>query len=47
MDQLSDLAPTLRREDLMFKADILDAHYHLCLRKSDQIYLAFSVGRAV
>jgi hypothetical protein len=37
MDQLSDLAPVLRREDCMFKADIQDAYYHLRLRKSDQI----------
>jgi Reverse transcriptase (RNA-dependent DNA polymerase) len=47
MDQLSDLAPTLRREDCMFKADIQDAYYHLRLRKSDQLYLAFSVGGVV
>jgi hypothetical protein len=47
MDQLSDLAPTLLREDCMFKADIQDAYYHLRLRKSDQRYLAFSVGGVV
>jgi hypothetical protein len=33
MHQLSDLAPTLCRDDCMFKADIKDAHYHLRLRK--------------
>jgi Reverse transcriptase (RNA-dependent DNA polymerase) len=47
MDQLSDLAPVLRREDCMFKADIQEAYYHLRLRKSDQFYLAFSVGVVV
>jgi ribonuclease HI len=47
MDQLSDLAPTLRREDCLFKADIKDAYYHLRLRKEDQHYLAFSVGGVV
>jgi hypothetical protein len=47
MDQVSDLALFLRREDCMFKADIQDAHYHLRLRKSDQLYLDFSVGGAV
>jgi hypothetical protein len=47
MDQLSDLAPTLRRDDCMFKADIKDAYYHLRLRKEDEIYLSFSVGGVV
>jgi hypothetical protein len=47
MDQLSDLSPVLRREDCMFKADIENAYYHLRLRKSDQLYLAFSVGVVV
>jgi hypothetical protein len=47
MDQLSDLAPTLRRDDCLFKADIKDAYYHLRLRKEDQIYLSFSVGGVV
>jgi hypothetical protein len=35
MDQLSDLAPTLHRDDCLFKADIKDAYYHLRLRKED------------
>jgi hypothetical protein len=43
MDQLSDLAPSRRRDDCLFKADIQDAYYHLRLRKEDQIYLYFSV----
>jgi Reverse transcriptase (RNA-dependent DNA polymerase) len=47
MDQLADLAPSLRRDDCMFKADIKDAYYHLRLRKEDQIYLSFSVGGVV
>jgi hypothetical protein len=47
MDQLSDLIPTLRRDDCLFKADIKDAYYHLRLRKEDQLYLAFSVGGMV
>jgi hypothetical protein len=45
MDQLSDLAPSLRRDDCLFKADIQDAYYHLRLRKEEQIYLSFSVER--
>jgi hypothetical protein len=45
--QLSDLAPVLRREDCMLKAEIQDAYYHLSLSKSDQPYLAFSVGGVV
>jgi hypothetical protein len=47
IDQLSDLAPTLRRDDCLFKADIRDAYYHLRLRKEDQLYLSFSVGGVV
>jgi hypothetical protein len=47
MDQLSDLAPVLRREDYMFKADMQDAYYHLRLRKSDKPYLDFSVDGVV
>jgi hypothetical protein len=47
MGQLSDLAPILRRDECMFEADIQDAYYHLLLRKSDQPYLAFSVGGVV
>jgi hypothetical protein len=47
MDQLSDLAPSLRRDDCLFKADIQDAYYHLRLRKEDQIYLSFSLARVV
>jgi hypothetical protein len=47
VDQLIDLAPALRRGDCLFKADIRDAYYHLCLRKEDHLYLAFSVEGAV
>jgi hypothetical protein len=47
MDQLSDLAPSHRRDDFLLKADIRDAHYHLRLRKEDQFYLSFSVGAVV
>jgi hypothetical protein len=47
MDQLSDLAPSLRRDDCLFKADIKDAYYHLRLRKEDQLFLSFSVGGVV
>jgi hypothetical protein len=47
MDQLSDLAPSLRRDDCLFKADIQDAYYHLRLRKEDQLYLSFSVDGVV
>jgi hypothetical protein len=43
IDQLSDLAPSLRRDDCLFKADIQDAYYHLRLRNEDQLYLSFSV----
>jgi hypothetical protein len=46
-DQLSDLAPTLHRDDCLFKADIKDAHYHLRLRKEDQHYLSFSLSRVL
>jgi hypothetical protein len=44
MDQLADLSPSLRQDDCLFKACIRDAYYHLRLRESDQIYLAFRVG---
>jgi hypothetical protein len=47
MDQLSDLAPSLRRDYCLFKAKIQDAYYHLRLRKEDQIYLAFSLAGVV
>ena len=47
MEQLSDIAPSLRLEDCLFKADIKDAYYHLRLHKEDQIYLFFSVGGVV
>jgi hypothetical protein len=47
MDQLSDLAPALRRDDCLFKADIKDAYYHLRLRKEDKVYLSFSVDGVV
>jgi hypothetical protein len=47
MDQLSDLAPSLRRDDCLFKADIQDAYYHLRLRKEGQLYLSFSVDGVV
>jgi hypothetical protein len=47
MDQLSDLASTLRRDDCRFKADIKNAYHHLRLHKEDQIYLSFSVGGVV
>jgi hypothetical protein len=47
MDLHSDLAPVLRREDCMFKADIQDAYYHIRLRKSDKLNLAFSIGGVV
>jgi hypothetical protein len=47
MDQLSDLAPALRRDDCLFKADISDAYYHLRLRKEDQLYLSYSVAGVV
>jgi hypothetical protein len=47
MDQLSDLAPSLRRDDCLFKAEIQDAYYHLRLRKEDQLYLSFSVDGVV
>ena len=47
MDQLSDLAQSLRRDDCLFKADIQDAYYHLRLRKEDQLYLSFSVDGVV
>jgi Reverse transcriptase (RNA-dependent DNA polymerase) len=44
MDQLSDLSPSLRPGDCLFKADIKDAYYHLRLRIEDQLYLALRVG---
>jgi hypothetical protein len=46
MDQLSDLSPSLRREDCLFKADIKDAYCHLRLRDADKhkLLLAFRVG---
>lgn len=47
MDQLADIAPTLRRDDCLFKADIKDGYYHLRLRRQDQPYLAFSLGGEV
>jgi hypothetical protein len=34
MDHLSDLAPVLRRDDCMFKADTQEAYYNLRLGKS-------------
>jgi hypothetical protein len=38
-DQLSDLAPYLRRDDCLFNVDKKDAYYHLRLRKEYQFFL--------
>jgi hypothetical protein len=46
-DHLHDLAPSLSRNDSLFKADIRDPHYHLRLRKEDQLYLSFCVSGMV
>jgi hypothetical protein len=45
--QLSDLGPSLRRDDCLFKADMQDAYYNLRLRKEDQRCLSFSVDGVV
>jgi hypothetical protein len=44
METLVDLAPQLRPNDALIKADIRDAYYHLRLRASDQDKLLFRIA---
>jgi hypothetical protein len=41
MDTLADLAPQLLPEDVLLKADVQDAYYHLRIRSCDQNKLLF------
>lgn len=47
MEQLTDIAPSLRREDCFLKADVKDGYNHLRLRRTAKPFLAFSLGGAV
>ena len=47
MDQLGDLAAVLGPGDVLFKADISDAYYHLRIRSCDRELLAFQVEGVV
>jgi Reverse transcriptase (RNA-dependent DNA polymerase) len=44
MDTLGDLAPQLRPDDSLVKADVQDAYYHLRLRRCDRNKLLFRVA---
>lgn len=44
MDELSDLAPELRLGDHLFKVDVSNGYFHLKLRSSNSMHLAFFVG---
>lgn len=39
MDELTDAAPFFREDDLLFKAYVKDAYYHLRLQKRYQRFL--------
>jgi ribonuclease HI len=44
MDTLADLAPQLKPGDVLFKADVQDAYYHLRLRRCDRDKLLFRIA---
>jgi hypothetical protein len=44
MDTLADLAPQLKPGDVLFKADVQDAYYHLRLRRCDRDELLFRIA---
>jgi hypothetical protein len=44
MDTLADLAPQLLPEDVLLKADVRDAYYHLGIRSCNQNKLLFRLG---
>jgi hypothetical protein len=44
MDTLGDLAPQLQADDVLIKADVKDAYYHLRLRRCDRNKLLFRIA---